>query len=131
MDETCGPPVCIALDWTRVVQLESEPREVLARMKIPTVEASDDRLDALLVFTAVDRRFHQQARGGGATIALIHEQAPHECDVQALQMKMTGQRDGTRKHVGLKDAPDTGSLDVEIGRANVRNPVTNANIVCR
>src|SRR3546814_11300183 len=80
-------------------------------MKIPTVEASDDRLDALLVFTAVDRRFHQQARGGGATIALIHEQAPHECDVQALQMKMTGQRDGTRKHVGLKDAPDTGSLD--------------------
>src|SRR3546814_5562661 len=60
VDEACGPPVCIAPGRTMVNHFEPEPREVLSRVEVPTVEASDDRVDALLLFAAVDRRFYQQ-----------------------------------------------------------------------
>src|SRR3546814_12391807 len=95
-----------------VNHFEPEPREVLSRVEVPTVEASDDRVDALLLFAAVDRRFYQQSRRGGAAITLIHEQAPQERNVQALQMEMACQRDDTRQHVRKEHAPDAGSLDV-------------------
>src|SRR3546814_16564129 len=78
-----------------VNHFEPEPREVLSRVEVPTVEASDDRVDALLLFAAVDRRFYQPSRRGGAAITLIHEQAPQERNVQALQMEMARQADDT------------------------------------
>src|SRR3546814_12856576 len=75
VDEACGPPVCIAPGRTMVNHFEPEPREVLSRVEVATVEASDDRVDALLLFAAVDRRFSRQSPRGGAAITLIHEQA--------------------------------------------------------
>src|SRR3546814_15327967 len=66
VDEACGPPVCIAPGRTMVNHFEPEPREVLSRVEVPTVEASDDRVDALLLFAAVDRRFYPQSRRGSS-----------------------------------------------------------------
>src|SRR3546814_3676462 len=85
VDEACGPPVCIAPGRTMVNHFEPEPREVLSRVEVPTVEASDDRVDALLLFAAVASRFYQQPLRGGAAIPPITETDPPDRNVQAMQ----------------------------------------------
>src|SRR3546814_15417638 len=100
VDQARNAPIRVSLRWRPVELLEPEPFEVLARMEIAAVAASDDRFDTGLVFIPVPCSLHQKPGRGSATIAVVNEQAPKEYGVQALQAEIAGTRHGASQDVG-------------------------------
>src|SRR3546814_12614446 len=76
VDHARNAPIRVSLRWRPVELLEPEPFEVLARMELAAVEASDARFDTGPVFIPVHCSHHKKPDRRTANTAVVTGTGP-------------------------------------------------------